>query len=153
MEFRLRDRVLRPLNVSIKPGEYIHLEEVVKINGKNVNVKHAVCAFRGVEFLAPANTTVFQRALIVRPTIMSEAEYAVIWYINNAHVQVSLNRVNPFFSPGMPGDQVFLTVKDEREFRELEAFVIEQQLDRIGVGDEIPYETAQDPMGFHRVKT
>ena len=152
MEFKLNDRVLRPLNAAIKPGEYIHVEELATDRkGKRRVIKHALCRFRGAEFMAPANTTVYQRALITRTTLTGTNEYVVVWYMNGLTCNVSLNRINPFFSPGMPGDEIFLTIQNEQEFQELLEFVIENKLDRLGVGDEVPYVVEEDPLGFNRV--
>jgi hypothetical protein len=130
MKFKIKDRVLRVLNIKTKDG---YLQETI---GRK---SYALCSFRGLSFMAPDKTMVYQRASITR----GSKEYLVLWYISGLQTSVYLNTIS-----NTTGTSVFEAVTDDQEFKDLMAFIVSKKLDRIEVGDEVPYVVEENPLGF-----
>lgn len=135
MEFKIQERVLRPLNLKLPNGEFV----LKHYDNDNCT---AICKYGGKFFEVPGPTTVFLRATISR----TSKRYAVLWLINGEEFTIWLNEVRPASPDGRP----FQRVEDENEYNELLKFAHDNALDRIDTTTEVPYVVEEDPMGFHR---
>lgn len=135
MEFKINERVLRPLNMKLPDGNFVlkHYDE---------ERSTAICRYGGKFFEVPGPTSVFLRATITR----TNKRYVVLWLINGEEFSVWLNELQVSAPDGRP----FCRIEDENEYNELLKFIHDHKLDQLDGTTEVPYVVEEDPLGFHR---